>query len=228
MRHAGKARRAGWTILFWSLVLLVAMVAGGVVAALVSSLIAAVAAVLAVVWLVFALFTLYFFRDPEPLTPTIPNAIVAPAHGKVDAIGEAEEPAFMGGVCQRISIFMSVLDVHVQRAPVSGTVAYQHYTPGQFLSATKAQSAEFNENALVGLTVKEYPGEKIAMRLIAGIIARRIVSWVGVGDVLERSDRVSLIRYGSRVDLYLPRSVKLHVKLGEKVKGGETIVASFP
>ena len=228
MKHSGKARRAAWTIVFWTLVLLLAMIAGGLVAALVSSLIAAIATVLIGLWVVFALFTLYFFRDPNPRVPTIPNAIVAPAHGTVDAIDETTEPAFLDGSCQRISIFLNVFDVHVQNAPVSGTVVYHKYTPGKFISATKAHSAEFNENVLIGFQVKDYPGEKIGLRLIAGMIARRIVSWVNVGDVLERGDRVSLIRYGSRCDLYLPRSAKIHVKLGEKVKGGETIVASFP
>ncbi len=228
MKHAGKARRAGWQIIFWTLVLLLAMVVGGVVVTVVSSLVAVIAAVLVVLWVLFALFTLYFFRDPDPIAPTIPNAIVAPAHGKVDIIDETTEREFMGGPCQRISIFLSIFNVHVQNAPVSGTIKYHQYNPGKFLSATKTHSAEFNENVLMGIELSEYPGEKIGLRLIAGMIARRVVSWINVGEVVTRSERISLIRYGSRCDLYLPRSVKIHVKLGEKVKGGETIVASFP
>jgi phosphatidylserine decarboxylase len=228
MTHAGRAWRAGWAVIFWTLVLLVAAVGGGIAMAVVGSLVATIATALLVLWLPFALFALYFFRDPDPLAPTIPNAIVAPAHGRVDTIDEMVEREFMGGPCQRISIFLSIFNVHVQHAPVSGTVAMERHRPGQFLNATKAHSAEFNESLLIGFDVKEYPTEKVALRLIAGMIARRIVPWITVGDALERSDRISLIRFGSRCDLYLPKSVKIHVKLGEKVKGGETIVASFP
>ena len=190
-------------------------------------MIAAAASILIALWLLFAIFTLYFFRDPTPLTTAIPNAIVSPAHGKVDVIDETTGPEFMGGPCRRISIFLSVIDVHVQKAPVSGKISCLKHTPGKFLSATRADSAEHNENVLLGFESTEYPGQKIGLRLIAGLIARRIVTWVETGETVPRSGRISLIQFGSRCDLYLPRNAKIHVRLGDKVKGGETIVASF-
>jgi phosphatidylserine decarboxylase len=227
MTHSGKALRAAGRLIFWTLVLLVAIFAGGILATLLGAVIAAVSTGLVVLWVLFAVFTLYFFRDPDPLAPGAKNAIVAPAHGKVDVIDEVAEEEFMGGPCQRVSTFLSVFDVHVQKAPVSGRVALVKHTLGKFLSATRADSARFNENVLLGLETSEYPGRRVALRLIAGVIARRIVPWVEVGETVARSDRISLIQYGSRVDLYLPRDVKVHVKLGDRVRGGETVMASF-
>lgn len=227
MKHSGKATRAAFRLIFWTLVLLLALVAGGIIATFVGGLIAAVSTVFIALWILFAAFTLYFFRDPDPLVPSIPNAIVAPAHGKVDVIDELTEPEFMGGACQRLSIFLSVIDVHVQKAPVSGRIAYFKHTLGKFLSATKSDCASHNENVLIGFEPSDYPDQKVGVRLIAGLIARRIVPWVETGDTVPRSERISLIQYGSRCDLYLPRGVKIHAKLGDKVKGGQTIVASF-
>ncbi len=228
MKHSGKARGAAMRLIFWTLSLLLMMVVGGIAATLVGSLIAAVASTLIGLWVFFVLFTLYFFRDPDPHAPVIPNAIVSPAHGTVDVIDETTEPEFMEGPCQRISIFLSVIDVHVQKAPVSGRIALLKHKPGKFLSATRADCSEYNENVLVGFEPTDYPGQNLAIRLIAGLIARRIVTWAEMGDTVPRSERISLIQFGSRCDVYLPRSVKVHVKLGDKVKGGETIIASFP
>jgi len=228
MKHSGKAIRSALRLIFWTLVFLLALIAGGIVMALLSSIIAAIASTLILLWIVFAVFTLFFFRDPNPQAPSIPNAIVAPAHGKVDVIDEMTEAEFMGGSCQRISIFLSVFNVHVQNAPVSGKIVHFKYKPGKFLSATKSHCVEHNENVLMGLEPRDYPATRIGVRLIAGLIARRIVSWVELGDTVERSERISLIQYGSRCELYLPREVKIHVKLGDKVRGGETLVASFP
>ncbi len=227
MKHSGKAFRAGLRIIFWTLVLLLAVFAIGILAWVLGTLIGKAYIVLVVVWGLFAIFTLSFFRDPDPSMPSIANAIVSPAHGTVDVIGDADEPEFMGGRCQRISIFLSVLDVHVQKAPVSGKVAYFKHKTGKFLSATKSDCAEHNENVLLGLDPVEYPGQKIGVRLIAGLIARRIIPWVELGETVSRSERISLIQYGSRCDVYLPPGIKIHVKLGAKVKGGESIIASF-
>ncbi|HXG48639.1 MAG TPA: phosphatidylserine decarboxylase [Methylomirabilota bacterium] len=227
MKHSGKAFRAGLKIIGWTLVLLLAIVAGGVVATLLGSLIASLASLLIGLWIFFALFTLYFFRDPEPVAPSTPNAVVAPGQGKVDLIGEAEEPEFLGGRCQRVSIFLSVFDVHVQRAPVAGRVAFLRHREGQFLSATAADCGLHNENVLIGLECAEPAGQKVAFRLIAGLIARRIVPWVTPGETVARSERVSLIQFGSRVDLYLPLTARIHVRLGDRVKAGETVVASL-
>ena len=178
-------------------------------------------------WVLFTGFTVYFFRDPDPLVPTAANLVISPGHGKVDAIDTVNEAEFMGGECQRVSIFLSVIDVHVQCAPVTGRVACFKHTPGQYLSALKAESAQFNENVLIGLDAAEPRGEKIGVRLIAGVIARRIVPWVKENDIVQRGERISLIQFGSRVDVYLPRRAKIQVRLGDKVAGGETMIASF-
>ena len=233
-KHAGKPAKAGLRIIFWTLVFVLAVLASGTLAFFISKWIVALsqyltllAGGLAGLWGVFALFTLYFFRDPKPLESGIPSAIVAPAHGKVDVIDETTEPEFMGGTCQRISIFLSVLDVHVQRAPVTGTLSYLKHRPGKFLSATRAHSAAHNESLMLGFLVKDFPGKKLAVRLVAGMLARRIQLWAEQDEALTRGERISLIQFGSRCELFLPPGVKLHVKLGDKVKGGETIVASF-
>jgi len=208
-------------------VLLLAVFAIGIVGTLLGALIATVSTVMVVVWILFAIFTVYFFRDPNPTVPSIQNAIVSPAHGTVDLVDETSEEEFMGGPCQRISIFLSVFDVHVQKAPVTGKIIYFKHTSGKFLSATRSDCGEHNENVLLGFEPADYPTQKLGIRLIAGLIARRIIPWVQVGDEVPRSERISLIQYGSRCDVYLPRSVKIHIKLGGKVKGGESIIASF-
>jgi len=227
MKHSGKARKAAFRIIVWTLILLAAIFAAGVVASMVGTIIAAVTTALVGLWAVFAVFTLYFFRDPTPKTPSIPNAIVSPAQGTVDLIDETTEPIFMGGRCKRVSIFLSVVDVHIQRAPVSGQIAFMKHTLGKFVSATKSDCGAHNENVLIGILPSDYPVQKVALRLIAGLIARRIVPWIAPGESITRSERISLIQYGSRCDLYLPLSTKILAKLGDKVKVGETIVASF-
>ena len=233
-KHAGKATRAGLRIIFWTLVCLSAVLAGGALLVFVSKWIVTIsshlltiAGALTSLWLLFAAFTLYFFRDPKPLETSLATAIVAPAHGKVDVVDETTEEEFMGGACRRISIFLSVLDVHVQRAPVAGKLVHFKHRTGKFLSATKTHSAEHNENVLLGFEAIEAGGRKVGVRLIAGLLARRILPWVKIDDVVARGERMSLIQFGSRCDLYLPLEVKLQVKLGDRVKGGETILASF-
>jgi phosphatidylserine decarboxylase len=225
MKHSGKASQAGLRLILWTLILLLVICGGGMLAVVLGSLIASVAILLLVLWALFALFTLYFFRDPEARVPQTPNAIVAPAHGKVDLIDESEEPIFVGGRCQRISVFLSVIDVHVQRAPVAGRVALVNHTPGQFLSALKAESALLNEQVLIGIESSERPGERIGVRLIAGVLARRIVPWVAENDVVARGERLGLIQFGSRCNLYLPLGARIQVKLGEHVVGGKTVMA---
>ena len=234
MKHSGKARKAGFKLILYSLIALLVVWALGTFTAAVVAIIAAVAvaitpvlSMLIVVWVLFAIFTLYFFRDPKPRVPAGANLVVAPAHGKVDVIGTTTEPDFMGGECQRISIFLSVIDVHVQNAPVSGKVAWLKYTTGQFLNALKAESAIYNENVLLGFEASEPRGQKVGVRLIAGVIARRIVPFVQQGDEVARGDRISLIQFGSRADVYLPRNAKIKVKVGDRVVGGETVLAVF-
>jgi len=226
MKHSGRAFQAALKIIFWTLVALVTVFVVGFIAVVLLTFAWALSFFLIGVWIVFALFTLYFFRDPTPKVPTGPGLIVSPAHGTVDLIDQMDEAQFMGGRCQRISIFLSVFNVHVQNAPVSGKTDFYQYNTGQFISALKTESAEQNENLLLGFTSSE-DGHKIGLRLIAGVIARRIVPYLKVGDEVARGERISLIQFGSRTDLYLPLSAKIKVNLGHKVVGGQTVVATF-
>jgi phosphatidylserine decarboxylase len=231
MKHSGKARKAAFKLILYSLLALVvgAIIAGvgAIMVALAVAITPVFIVVLIVVWLLFAIFTLYFFRDPNPRVPAGANLVLAPAHGKVDVIGTTTEAEFMGGECQRVSIFLSVIDVHIQNAPVSGKIALLRYTMGQFLNALKAESAIYNENVLLGFEASEPRGQKIGVRLIAGVIARRIVPFVQQGDPVNRGDRISLIQFGSRADVYLPLNAKIKVKLNDRVVGGETVLAVF-
>jgi len=227
MKHSGKALLAALKMTGWSGAAVVALLAAAFLGKVIGALILGAAGVLAGLWGVFVLFTFYFFRDPDPLVPADANLVIAPGHGKVDAVDTTTEPEFMGGECRRISIFLSVFDVHVQNAPVTARVAYYKHTPGQYLNALNADSAKFNENVLLGFESVEPPGEKIGVRLIAGLIARRIVPWVGQNDSVQRGERISLIQFGSRVDVYLAGKAKIRVKLGDKVVGGETVLAQF-
>ncbi len=211
----------------WSAAAVIALLVLAFLGTLIGKLILDGAVVLAGIWALFALFTFYFFRDPDPMVPTGANLVIAPGHGKVDAVDTTTEPDFMGGECQRISIFLSVIDIHVQNAPVTARVAYFKHTSGQYLNALNADSAKFNENVLIGLESVEPPGEKIGVRLIAGLIARRIVPWVQQNDSVQRGERISLIQFGSRVDVYLSRNAKIKVKIGDKVIGGESVLAQF-
>jgi phosphatidylserine decarboxylase len=201
------------------------------IAALLAALIAPVLAVVAIglglSWLGFALFTLYFFRDPTAKVPAGAQLVVSPGHGKVDVIDTVTEPQFMGGECQRISMFLSVFNVHVQNAPVAGRIALVKHTEGQFLNAMRTECATCNENVLIGFEAADPRGVRMAIRLIAGVLARRIVPWVEPGDEVARGDRISLIQFGSRVDVYLPHSARIQVKLGARVVGGETVLAVF-
>jgi len=226
MKHKGKATQAALKLIFWTLIILLALTMMGFMAALVGTFIFTMSIGLFGLWALFSLFCLWFFRDPDPRVPPDTNVIVAPAHGRVDVIDEATESEFVGAPCRRISIFLSVVEVHVQKAPVTGKVGHLKHTTGEFVNALKQESAAHNENVLIGLESQERPGERIAVRLIAGVLARRIVPWIGLGDEVARGERISLIQFGSRVDLYLPLNTEVRVKLGDKVRGGETVIAA--
>ncbi|MBI4663815.1 MAG: phosphatidylserine decarboxylase family protein [Verrucomicrobia bacterium] len=226
MKHAGKARQDGIGLMLRSFAIVALFGGGGALAVASVSAFKAAAGTLILAWILFALFCLNFFRDPQASVPADPNAIVAPAHGRVDLIEEATESEFISGPCRRISTFLSVFDVHIQNAPVSGRISFIAHRPGKFFNAMKVHLSAQNENVLIGLESSERPGERIAVRLIAGLIARRIVPWVVLNEVVHRGERTSLIRFGSRVDLYLPLTAKVCVRLGDRVKGGETIVAT--
>ncbi len=233
MKHKGEARRAALTLILLTLaavcvVGLLGLVLGwaGILAKFLGGVVVLLALGLAGAWVLFALFTLYFFRDPNAKTPDGPGLVVCPGHGKVDAVEQITESQFPGGPCHRISIFLSVIDIHVQNAPVSGRVIAVTHTAGKFISALEADSARYNENVLIGFDSAETPGEKIGVRLIAGVLARRIVPFVKPDDEVRRGERISLIQFGSRCDLYLPLDYKIKVKVGDRVAGGRTIMAS--
>jgi phosphatidylserine decarboxylase len=227
MKHRGKARAAAVKLIFLALAIVVGVGLIGLVAKYAGSFLVAISGLLIFLWVVFTTFTLYFFRDPTPTVPTGPGLVVSPAYAVVDAIDDFVEKDFMGGECRRISMFLSVIDVHVQYVPVAGNVALVKHTPGQYLNAMRADSAQFNENVLIGLVASDPTGEKIGVRLIAGLIARRIIPWVNVGETPARGERMSLIQFGSRADVYLPKHARIKVQLGDKVVGGETILAAF-
>jgi phosphatidylserine decarboxylase len=222
MKHSGKARKAAFKIMVVSAIAVAAIWALGAFATVIIAVLGAIAVAITP----FAIFTFYFFRDPNAKVPPGANLILCPAHGKVDVIDRTTEPEFMGGECQRVSIFLSVLDVHVQNAPITGKVAFFKYTEGEFMNAIRTECAQCNENALLGFDATE-PRMKLGLRLIAGVIARRIVPYIKPGDEVVKGERISLVQFGSRADIYLPLDVKIKVKLGDHVTGGETILAAF-
>jgi phosphatidylserine decarboxylase len=227
VKHSGKASQSALALILWSGVAVLSLLAIAFLAKVIGGFVWGMAGVLAVLWALFAVFTFYFFRDPDPLTPTGANLVIAPGHGTVDVIDTTTETQFMGGECRRVSIFLSVFNVHVQNAPVTGRVAFFKHTPGQYLNAMRTDSAQFNENVHIGIESVETSGEKIGVRLIAGLIARRIIPWIAENDPVQRGERISLIQFGSRVDVYLPTRAKIKVQLGDKVIGGETVIAAF-
>ena len=153
--------------------------------------------------------------------------VLAPAHGTVDVVDETTEPEFMGGKCKRVSIFLNVFDVHVQKAPLSGKLVFHKHQDGQYLSATRSDCGTFNENVLLGFAPAEAPEQKLGVRLIAGLIARRIIVWAAAGETVVAGERISLVQFGSRADIYLPLDAQIKCKLGDKMVGGETILATF-
>ncbi|MDD3000888.1 MAG: phosphatidylserine decarboxylase family protein [Candidatus Riflebacteria bacterium] len=167
-------------------------------------------------------FTLYFFRDPERKIPQGSDLIVSPADGKVVGIDSVEHVPFIDGPAKRVTIFLSVLDVHINRAPVKGKVAYRHYTPGKFLDARNPKASTENERNAIGIECAD--GKKFVVIQIAGIIARRILCWKNPGEYVNSGERFGMIRFGSRTEIYMPLETKIDVKLGQKVVGGSTII----
>ncbi len=175
---------------------------------------------------IFSFFNLYFFRDPERLIPENPDAILSPADGKIIQITEVKESEFFRSKVTRVSIFMSVFNVHVNRVPISGRIEHFAYHKGKFISAFKEKASLDNEQTVIG--IKDEQGRRVLFKQIAGIIARRIVCDLREGRKVKRGERMGMIRYGSRVDIFfLPEKVQLKVKIGDKVKGGESIIGVF-
>ena len=174
-------------------------------------------------------FFCHFFRDPERRVPAEAGLVVAPADGRVTDVGVCEATPFVEGPSLRIGIFLSVFDVHVNRAPVAGRVAYLDYRKGRFLSALRYDAcSRENECSSVGLLTEAVPGGRVLVRQIAGALAQRIVCDCRLGRPLERGERFGMIKFGSRTELYLaaPVSLEVRVKVGDHVKGGETVLAA--
>lgn len=176
------------------------------------------------IFFLFSLFIVYFFRDPERITPIGDKLIVSAADGKVISIKPDSDLDFIGTDGTMISIFMSVFDVHVNRIPISGSVNYIKYNAGKFLPAFRDKASLENEQMEIGLQTAY---GKIVLKQIAGIIARRIVCKIKPGDPVTTGMRFGMIKFGSRVDLFLPGNVEIKVKPNQKVKAGETIIGVF-
>jgi phosphatidylserine decarboxylase len=179
----------------------------------------------AFVLLLLALWVAYFFRDPERTGERGPRLVVGPADGKLIMITEVDEPSFIGGRAVRLSIFMNVFNVHVNRYPVDGVVKYVHYNKGKFFNAAAEKSSLENEQMSVGIETSRH---RILVRQIAGLIARRIVTYSKLGETVKQGDRMGIIRFGSRVDVFLPVASSVRAKVGDITVAGVTILAELP
>ncbi len=179
----------------------------------------------AVIPFILTLFMAYFFRDPERIVPEGENIFVSPADGKVILIQNIYEEKFLKSEAVEVSIFMSPLDVHVNRAPCDGTVEAVVHTKGKFLSAFKPEASLQNENIAMLLDTGQ---GRVLVRQVAGFLARRAVCRVKPGDSLRKGGRYGLIKFSSRLDIYLPKETHIKVKLGDRVKAGETIIGEMP
>ena len=173
-----------------------------------------------------SIFNLFFFRDPNRNVPNNPLAVVSPADGKVIQISNVVEDEYFGKEVQRISVFLSVFNVHVNRTPISGQVNYFKYKTGRFLAAFNHRASDENEQTAIG--VVDQLGHQVLFKQIAGLIARRIVCHLKEGSWAKAGERMGLIRYGSRVDVFLTFDAKILVRKGQVVRAGETILATFP
>lgn len=176
----------------------------------------------AIVLVLFGLFCFTFFRNPERVIPAEPDAIVSPADGRVVVVTDEPRAGVPG---KRISIFLAVWNVHVNRSPAAGAITNLVYQPGKFLAAMRADASLQNEQNIFTLVTEH--GE-IVVKQIAGFVARRVVSWKKIGDTVARGERIGLVRFGSRADVWLPASARLNVKVGDTVAGGSSILAFLP
>jgi phosphatidylserine decarboxylase len=180
----------------------------------------------AILGIIIILFTLWFFRDPQRIIPSSaisdPSIIIAPADGKIVEIIEMEEKEFFKGKARQISIFLSPLDVHVNRSPVSGTVEFYRYMQGDYMVAWHPKASELNEQSRIGVQ-NEFG--KVFFKQITGVLARRIVCTVKQGDVLATGEQIGMMKFGSRMDIILPLDAEILVHKDERTRGGETIIA---
>jgi phosphatidylserine decarboxylase len=198
---------------------------GGVAFAAAAGLLWPRSVLLAATGLLFTLFSLWFFRNPDRTPPSGSGIVVSPADGKIVYAGDSPPGRYMKEAGKRVSIFMSPLDVHVNRAPVSGKVVSVAYHPGEYHVASVDKASLKNEQN--GVTIVTQEGQTVTYVQIAGMVARRIVCDVKGGDTVRLGQRVGMIRFGSRVDLYLPADARLRISNGDRVRGGETVVGAF-
>jgi phosphatidylserine decarboxylase len=170
-------------------------------------------------------YTFYFFRDPDRVVPNDSNALVAAADGTVTDIVEVDESDVLKGKARRVGIFLSIFDVHTNRAPIDGRIVYRQHREGLCLDARRPECSEKNEAMTWAF---ENPRATIVVRQLTGAIARRIVAWADVGDEVKKGDRFGMIRFGSRTEVYLPLTASVLVKVGDHVAGGSTIIARLP
>jgi len=171
------------------------------------------------------LFCLWFFRDPERKPPADPLLVASPADGTVTLVDEVEEEQFFKRRMKRVSIFLSVFDVHVNRTPIAGEVLFTEGRGGLYLDARKPEASALNESLFWAFGIKDRLEKAVGVKLITGAIARRIVPWAQLGEQMERGERFAMIRFGSRTDLFLPLDSEVLVSVGQKVKGCETAIA---
>jgi len=175
-------------------------------------------------WTPIALWVPAFFRDPRRDGPRGANLVIAPADGRVVAVVEEQEPTYLHGRATRVSVFMNVFNVHVNRYPVTGTIEHREYRPGRFVNAALDKASEHNERASVGIRTARGP---VLVRQIAGLIARRIVTDGSVGATATQGERLGMIRFGSRVDTFLPPGARVVVHVGDHARAGITVLAEF-
>jgi phosphatidylserine decarboxylase len=178
--------------------------------------------VTAILLVCLAAFVVYFFRDPQRVIPSEPGAIVSPADGRVVVVTDEE---YGGRAGKRVSIFLAIWNVHVNRSPQAGSITQMDYRPGKFFAAMRARASTENEQNVISLSTAS--GEMV-FKQIAGLIARRVVCWKKQGDTVQRGERIGLVRFGSRVDLWVPRGVEVLAAVGDHVKGGSSVVARWP
>lgn len=197
-----------------------------IAALLFSSVFSTVLTVLAAASFVFSLFSCYFFRDPERTSHAPAGAILSPADGTIIDIRQVAEPRYMNAEAVRVSIFMSVFNVHVNRSPVNGKIEFLEYNKGKFISAFKEKASQDNESIFAGLSCTE-TNTKFALKFIAGLIARRIVFYKEKGDATQRGERINIIKFGSRVDIYCPLCCEIEVKNRDRVYAGLTVIGKI-
>ncbi|MBX3145592.1 MAG: phosphatidylserine decarboxylase family protein [Gemmatimonadales bacterium] len=206
-----RVAREGWPFILIAAAILVLLAAAGWYAA-------------ALIWLPIVIWVIAFFRDPVRDRIRGDDLILAPADGRIVSIISIDEPIYLGGPATRVAIFMNVFNVHVNRYPATGSVEFRSYTEGAFLNAAVEKASTANEQSTIGLRVRQ---GKLLIRQIAGLVARRIVTDHEAGHHAMQGERLGLIRFGSRVDLFLPPDATLRVKAGDITKAGETVIATW-